>query len=96
MFPIYQQIRTWAEVFFKKAKIQGNTPIDKSLLTRAYLPYSRGLTGSFSAASMSFSQLKLLAASQLDPPCQLLFPWFARFCVVLKQESKNQNGKFCH
>ena len=33
------------------------TAIDKSLLTRAYLPSSRGLTGSLSAASMSFSQL---------------------------------------
>ena len=33
------------------------TPIDKSLLTRAYLPSRRGLTGSLSAASMSFSQL---------------------------------------
>ena len=33
------------------------TPIDRSLLTRAYLPCSRGLTSSLSAASMSFSQL---------------------------------------
>ena len=33
------------------------TPIDKSLLTRGYLPCSRGLTGSLSVASMSFSQL---------------------------------------
>ena len=40
---------------------------------------------SLSTASMSFSQLQLLAASQLDPLCQLLFSWFARFCIVLKQ-----------
>ena len=37
-------------------KVNG-TPMDKSLLTRAYLPCSRGLTGSLEAASMSFSQL---------------------------------------
>ena len=33
------------------------TAMDKSLLTRPYLPSRRGLTGSLSAASMSFSQL---------------------------------------
>ena len=72
------------------------TATDKSLLTRAYLPSSRSLTGSLSTASMSFCQLQLLAASQLDPSCQLLFIYFARFFVVLKPESKNQNVKFCH
>ena len=43
---------------------------------------------------MSFSKLQLLVASQLDPPCQLLFTWFARFFVVLKQESKTKMKKF--
>ena len=73
-----------------------DTPIDISCWPRTYLPSSRGLSGSLSTASMSFCQLQLLAASQLDPSCQLLFIYFARFFVVLKPESKNQNLKFCH
>ena len=48
---------------------------------------------SLSAVSWSFSQLQLLAASQLGPPLQLLFSYVARFYVVFEQESENQKWK---
>ena len=70
------------------------TPMDISYLPRAYLPSNRGLTGSLSAGSWSFSQHRFLAASHLGPLLQLLFPWVAEIPVVLKQESKNQNEIF--
>ena len=41
----------------KKNVLTLNNTIEKILLTRAYLPSSKGLTSNLSAASMSFSQL---------------------------------------
>ena len=61
------------------SKIASTTPILKSYHSRAYLPSNRGLFGSLSAASWSFSQLQILAASHLGNPLQLLFLWFAIF-----------------
>ena len=51
-----------------------DTVTDNDYLTRAYLPSNRGLTESLYWASWSFSQHQFLAASQLGPPLQLLFP----------------------
>ena len=73
-----------------------HTALDKSLLTSALNSTKRPLTVSLSAVSWSFSQLQILAASQLGPLLQLLFSWVTEISVVLKQESKNQNGNFSY
>ena len=80
--------------FLESCKCIHYTAMDISYLPRAYLPSNWGLTGSLYWASWSFSQHQILAASQLGPLLQLLFPWVAEISVVLKQLSKNQNEFF--
>ena len=66
------------------------------LLVKVNFGLKRPLNDSLLAASWLRFQPQILAASQLGPPLQLLFQWVTEISVVLKQESKNQIGKFCY
>ena len=68
------------------------TAMDISCLPRAYLPSSRGLTGSLHVILSAVT----FGSKSVGSSLSTFVLWFARFCVVLKQEPNNQNVNFCH